>query len=462
MPDSRAAALHRAGAGVRRGERDRRPGRAPRPSRLPARPARGAAAARGGRPADDRGRDGLGSAGVRAHRRRAGRPAAHEAEGVQRRAQLRARRVPRHLRRRGPPGARPAAQGCRRVPGRAAGDDLPAGPAVVLERGRERPDAVLHARVRALVRPDAGRPRRAAPADPARRHVEPLPRRAAARGRRLGSAQRDRGRRPRPARRRPGHDGLDARLDHARGGVLPAVAVDQAAHALDQGLHADGARPHAASDPVRPHGRAARHADARVPGRRHAARVPGRAGPVDRLPGAARVRPQPAARVHGARRRDARRLQSGDRQRHHDRRVRAGRAAAPPLRPRAVGAAAAGLLGAALDRGLARARPAGHEPVQVGEDAARPDEARDARRRLARAAAAGAPHGCRRRPAGGRSEASLAALQALTSARVGGRRARADGARRRRRIGPRSRSTFRPSPHRCRRAPSPPRGCAAR
>ncbi len=72
---------------------------------------------------------------------------------------------------------------------RAAPDelDLPAGAAVVLERRRERADAVLHPRVRALVRPDAGRPGGAAPADPARRHVEPLPRRAAARGRRVGS-----------------------------------------------------------------------------------------------------------------------------------------------------------------------------------------------------------------------------------------------------------------------------------
>ncbi len=114
--------------------------------------------------------------------------------------------------------------------------------------------------------------------------------------RRLGPAQRDRGRRPRPARRGPGHDRLDARLDDPRGGVLPAVAVDQAAHAVDQGLHADGARPHAAPDPVRAHGRAARHADARVPGGRDAARVPRRAGAVDRLPAAARPRAQPAAR----------------------------------------------------------------------------------------------------------------------------------------------------------------------
>ena len=103
----RAAALHRAGARVRRGERDRRPGRAPRPPRLPARPARGAAAARGGRPADDRGRHGIGPA------RRScascvvpdGQPRT-KPKACNVGPQLRARRVPRHLRRRGPARAR--------------------------------------------------------------------------------------------------------------------------------------------------------------------------------------------------------------------------------------------------------------------------------------------------------------------------------------------------------------------
>ncbi len=45
-------------------------------------------------------------------------------------------------------------------------------------------------------------PRPAVAADPARRHLQPLPRRPAARARRVGPVQRDRGRRPRPARRR--------------------------------------------------------------------------------------------------------------------------------------------------------------------------------------------------------------------------------------------------------------------
>jgi glycosyltransferase XagB len=48
-------------------------------------------------------------------------------------------------------------------------------------------------RVRLLVRGDAARPRPPRAADPARRHLEPLPRRGAARARRLGPTQRHRG-----------------------------------------------------------------------------------------------------------------------------------------------------------------------------------------------------------------------------------------------------------------------------
>ena len=57
-------------------------------------------------------------------------------------------------------------------------------------------------------------------ADPARRHLEPLHHRAAARARRLGPVQRHRGRRPRhpPAQGRLPHG--DDRLDDARGGQL--------------------------------------------------------------------------------------------------------------------------------------------------------------------------------------------------------------------------------------------------
>ena len=86
----------------------------------------------------------------------------------------------------------------------------------------------------------------------------------------------------------------------------------------------------------------------------------------------------PQLGVHRARRRDPRRLQPRDRQR-----LMIGASALAALLRRRYDLALwalllPALLGAALDRRLARARPAGHEPVQVGEDAARADEARDA------------------------------------------------------------------------------------
>ena len=80
--------------------------------------------------ADHRGRHGIGPAGVRAHRRGARRPAADQAEGVQRRPQLRARRVSRHLRRRGPARRRTScARPWRRSVPRRREIDLPAGAA---------------------------------------------------------------------------------------------------------------------------------------------------------------------------------------------------------------------------------------------------------------------------------------------------------------------------------------------
>ena len=82
-------------------------------------------------------------------------------------------------------------------------------------------------------------------ADPAGWHVEPLPARGAGAVPRLGSLQRHRGRRPRVALRPPGVDHGDARVDHRRGGQQPGRELDAPALALEQGLHADAARPHA-------------------------------------------------------------------------------------------------------------------------------------------------------------------------------------------------------------------------
>ena len=59
--------------------------------------------------------------------------------------------------------------------------------------------------------------------------------------------QRHRGRGPRPALRPArAHDG-DARVDDRRGGQQPGRQLAAPALPLEQGLHADGARPHAAS-----------------------------------------------------------------------------------------------------------------------------------------------------------------------------------------------------------------------
>ena len=71
-----------------------------------------------------------------------------------------------------------------------------------------------------LVRLHAPRARPAAPADPARRHVEPLPEPRPAHARWLGPVQRHRGRRPRHPRRRAGPHRRDHQLDHLRGGEL--------------------------------------------------------------------------------------------------------------------------------------------------------------------------------------------------------------------------------------------------
>ena len=74
---------------------------------------------------------------------------------------------------------------------------LRAGAPELLQRPPERAHAHVHARVLVLVRLHAARARPAVAADPARRHLQPLPRRPAAQPGRLGRVQRDRGRRPR-------------------------------------------------------------------------------------------------------------------------------------------------------------------------------------------------------------------------------------------------------------------------
>ncbi len=209
----RAAALHGARAGLPRGEHRRRPDRAPAPAGLPAREARDPAPDGGGRPRDDR-------------RGAIGRPARHrplhphprrraedQAARVQRRPVLRPRRVRGHLRRRGPARAGPAARCGGGLPAGRRRPGLRPGSPELLQRPPERAHAHVHARVLLLVRLHAARPRPARPADPARRHVQPLPRRPAAQPRRLGRVQRHRGRRPGPA---GGGEGLHASASSPR------------------------------------------------------------------------------------------------------------------------------------------------------------------------------------------------------------------------------------------------------
>ena len=129
----------------------------PRPARLPEGEARDLAPARSRRRRDPPGRHGRPPAGDRHDRHRPARPPADEAEGVQRRALPRPRRVPRHLRRRGPAGP-PAAEGRgRRVPPERRAQRLRAGRAQLLQRRGERAHPALHARVLVLVRLHAAR-----------------------------------------------------------------------------------------------------------------------------------------------------------------------------------------------------------------------------------------------------------------------------------------------------------------
>ena len=185
-------------------------------------------------------------------------------------------------------------------PGRASTTSTP----------REPADADVHAGVLVLVRLHAPGARRAAAADPARRDVEPLPHLRAAPARRMGRLQRDRGRRPRAARRGRGLHRRRDPLDDVRGGLRPLLAVDPPAHPVDQGLHADGARAHATAGPDGEGGRragrvrpaAARPGDARdLPaGAAHVAHHARVAHPLRRRP----RDPRPAAGADGGGRRD--------------------------------------------------------------------------------------------------------------------------------------------------------------
>ena len=192
--------------------------------------------------------------------------------------------------------------------------------------------------------------------------VEPLRAR-----RRLGSAQRDRGRRPRPARRRAGHDGrrrsTSTTLEEAC--CRPWPWIKQRTRWIKGYMQT--ALVHT-RHPVRFVRMAGLHGTLTLVFLVAGTPLAFLAAPVLWI---ACLAPlvlghSPQLSVHRARRRDARRVQPRDRQRHHGRRSVRGRAAAPPLRPRAVGAAAAAPTGCctrsrpgARSASWSRTRPSG-------------------------------------------------------------------------------------------------------
>ena len=238
-PRLAAAVLHRAGAAGARGQRAARAGPVAARPRLPRRQARDLPGARGRRR-----RDAGGGAGdwrcpatsaslVVPDRAPRTKPKAlnyalqfargefvvvYDAEDRPQPDQLRrAWEVFRHA----PPGAR-----------------LPAGAAQHLQSAPELAHPPVHDRVFRAVRCHPAGAGAAAAAGAAGRHVEPFSARHADRRRRLGPLQRHRGRRPRHS---PGAAGLPhgrAGLDHVGGGAAGLRHLDQAAHALAQGLDA--------------------------------------------------------------------------------------------------------------------------------------------------------------------------------------------------------------------------------
>ena len=148
-------------------------------------------------------------AGQLSHHHRAGAAAADQAQGLELRAAVRTRRVRGGVRRRGPAGARPAAQRAGGVSRRRTRSRVRAGPAQHLQSVAQLADAAVHHRILRAVRRHPAGAGAAAPAGAAGRHVEPLSARGAGGGRRLGPVQRHRGRRPRhpPGAPAPAHVG---------------------------------------------------------------------------------------------------------------------------------------------------------------------------------------------------------------------------------------------------------------
>src|SRR6185437_7786855 len=344
------------------GQRPAAPGTHPAPARLSARPSRCKIRRRGRRSRDRGGRRGArGPRSVRSHPRSGG-PSTHQAQGMQLRLELRARRIHRHLRRRGPTGARPVAQGGRRIPRFAGEYRLPPGQAQFFQRARKRPDQIVRAGLCIVVRRAASGARPARRTDAAGRHVQPFPHGGAAQARRLGPVQCDRGRRSRHPHRAAGHAGRHARLHDLRGSAGAARRLAAPAIALDEGLYADLAGAYA---PALCPGPA--HRGARLPGfsSLHRRLRRGRACNDAVVADFSSVGGHLAGGADG----DVA-LDAGDRQPSSDRARDRQPDAARLAKPRSLWPRRAALLGDDLGRGLARAWSTRHAAVPLGKDAA--------------------------------------------------------------------------------------------
>ena len=140
----------------------------------PAGQARDLPGAGGRRHRDPGGGAGAGAARQLPHAGGAGPGAAHQAQGLELRPAVRARRLRRGLRRRGPAAARPAAPRLGGVPARAAGARLPAGAAQHLQSPAELVHPPVHHRIFRAVRCHPAGAGAAAAAGAAGRHVEPF------------------------------------------------------------------------------------------------------------------------------------------------------------------------------------------------------------------------------------------------------------------------------------------------
>ena len=252
---------------------------------------------------------------------------------------------------------------CGAVPRRRTGAGLPPGPPQLLQLGREPPDPVVHTRVLALVRPAAGSRRGCGcRCRSAARRTTSAPRRCAS------SAAWD------PYNVTEDADlGLRAAAKGYRVGTLDSTTYEEAccrtvpwikpAHAVDQGLHADRARAHAAPDPVRPRRRPARRGDAAVPGRGHTARVPrARRSSGASWPSTWSAGHAPAIGFGGSLMVTIAAVNLLIGNGADDRLLGHRRAAAPQLPPGGVRPADAVVLDAALARRVARPRPARARP----------------------------------------------------------------------------------------------------